>query len=44
MPAIEKDQPRQGAKRKDFDQKDDGALQTSTTPVTNLPSLMQWPM
>ena len=38
MPAIEKDKALQGAKTRDVDQKDDGVLHTSTTPVANLPS------
>ncbi len=38
MPAIEKDKASQGAKAKEINQEDDGALQTSIAPVTNFPS------
>jgi hypothetical protein len=38
MPAIEKDKASQGAKAKEINQEDDGALQTSIAPVTNMPS------
>ena len=38
MPAIVKDEALQGEKTKDVDQKDDGVLHTSTTPVANVPS------
>jgi hypothetical protein len=38
MPAIEKDKASQGAKAKEINQEDDGALQKSISPDTNLPS------
>ncbi len=37
-PAIEKDRPSQSTKTEETDQKGDGAIKTSTTYVTNLPS------
>ena len=38
MPAIEKDKASQGAKANEINQEDDGTLQTSISPDTNLPS------
>jgi hypothetical protein len=38
MPAIEKDKASHGAKAKEINQEDDGALQMSISPNTNLPS------